>query len=368
MIDQRLLAPLTQGQIFKGAIVHPELFLWDAWSYQEQETLHLYCLAISRTKPDGEPLLPAEKDNYPFHIRHFSSLDLGASWKDEGCFQQSGNAIDGHDARNIWSGSIAALPGGAKIAGFTGIFEIDDTRRYLQNISLGLSADGYSVGSVLPSPLSCPLRDREQILGLGYYLDGPDTLGSNDGEEGGPVMAWRDPFIFVDSDNHIHAFWAAKTGPCVGVVAHGLIKDGLIAGGDSGYSLETLYPPMSLPDGEKFTQAELPKVYCDDSTGTCYLIVSSCNRIFEGQPDSEVDKTIRLYKSASLRGPWQIAAGDNSAIKGSEGLFGMTVLQTDFANNRMLCISPRTGTVDPAEAFTIGETFYLDLATASIKR
>jgi hypothetical protein len=171
--------------------------------------------------------------------------------------------------------------------------------------------------------------------------------------------------LFVDNDQRINAFWSAKTGPGAGVIAHGLITQG---DEKNSYRLETLYPPMSLPDGESFTQAELPKVYVDHTQSIYYLIVSSCNRHFEGQPDSEVDKTIRLYKSDSMRGPWQIAAGDSSAINGAEGLFGMTVLETDFLNNRLLCISPRTGSDDPAAAFTIGERFYLDLSTATVIR
>ena len=364
MIDSSPDMPSADALVFEGAIVHPELYLWDSWSYQEHGTIHLYCLAISRTKQNGEALLPAERNNYPFHIRHFSSLDQGRHWKDEGCFQQPGKTSDGHDGRNIWSGSICLLPNGEKLAGFTGIFEIDDQRRYLQNISLGTSSSGY-MDSLLPSPLSCPIRDRKEILALGYYLDAEDRLGSNDGEEGGPVMAWRDPFLFIDSDQRINVFWSAKSGPGTGVIAQGLIAKG---DEKSGYSLEKLYPPMSLPDGESFTQAELPKIYFDDTQGIYYLIVSSCNRFFEGQPDSEVDKTIRLYKSNSMRGPWQIAVGNNSAIKGAEGLFGMTVLEPDFANDRLLCISPRTGSDDPNTAFTIVERFYLDLNTAAVIR
>jgi hypothetical protein len=69
-----------------------------------------------------------------------------------------------------------------------------------------------------------------------------------------------------------------------------------------------------------------------------------------------------------MRGPWQIAVGNNSAIKGAEGLFGMTVLEPDFANDRLLCISPRTGSDNPDAAFTIGERFYLDLNTATVIR
>lgn len=364
MIDSSPDMPSADAQVFEGAIVHPDLYLWDSWSYQEHGTIHLFCLAISRTKPNGEALLPAEKDNYPFHIRHFSSLDQGRQWKDEGCFQQPGKTSDGHDERNVWSGSVCLLPSGEKLAGFTGIFEIDDQRRYLQNISLGTSSSSQ-IDSLLPSPLSCPIRDREAILSLGYYLDAANRLGSNDGEEGGPVMAWRDPFLFIDSDQRINAFWSAKSGPGVGVIAQGLIAKG---DDKCGYSLEKLYPPMSLPDGESFTQAELPKIYFDDAQGIYYLIVSSCNRFYEGQPDSEVDKTIRLYKANSMRGPWQIAVGNNSAIKGAEGLFGMTVLEPDFANDRLLCISPRTGSDNPDAAFTIGERFYLDLNTATVIR
>lgn len=363
MFDSSLDMSSVDAQVFEGAIVHPELYLWDSWSYQEHGTMHLYCLAISRNKPNGEALLPAEKDNYPFHIRHFSSIDQGRRWKDEGCFQQPGQASDGHDGRNVWSGSICLLPTGEKLAGFTGIFEIDDQRRYLQNISLGTSSSGCVAETLLPSPLSCPIRDRQYILSLGYYLDATERLGSNDGEEGGPVMAWRDPFFFVDQDNRINAIWAAKSDPTSGVIAHGLICQ---TDDRNSYRLEALYPPMSLPDGEDFTQAELPKIYFDEVQCIYYLIVSSCNRHFEDQPDTEVDKTIRLYKSDSMRGPWQIAVGDSSAIKGAEGLFGMTVLATDFPNNRLLCISPRTGADDPAAAFTIGERFFLDLNDATV--
>ena len=71
MFDRSLDMSSVDTQVFEGSIVHPELYLWDSWSYQEQGTMHLYCLAISRTKPNGEALLPAEKDSYPLPYTSF---------------------------------------------------------------------------------------------------------------------------------------------------------------------------------------------------------------------------------------------------------------------------------------------------------
>lgn len=363
MTVRRIKTPAPYGEPFYGCISHPDLYLWDAWSYEDDKALHLYCLAINKTQPNGDKLLPADKDNYLFHTRHFHSSDNGASWQDAGAFQQPLHTNDGHDARNIWSGSIEPLADGNKLVGFTGIFEVDDQRQYLQNISLAKTADGNQVEWFLDSPLSCPVRDRTQILEAGYYLDIAERLGHKDGEEGGPIMTWRDPYIFVDDNDQIHVFWAAKSGPTTPAIAHGLIKLG-----PKGYFLEHLYAPISLPDGDSFTQGELPKIYHDKLNETFYLVISTCKRLYEAQPESEVERALRLYKSESLRGPWVPANGQDSLIDGADGMFGMTVLRTDFENNRLLCISPRTSAVDAEQAFTFSETFYLDLISASVSQ
>lgn len=350
------IIPPARGQIFNGNIRHPDLYLWDAWSFVESNTIHLYCLAVNRILPNGNPLIPADRNDYPFHVRHFSSRDQGRTWKDEGCFQSPRRGMRKQDARNIWSGSIDLLESGKKLVAYTGLYEVDTERTFLQNISLGISNDGYSIDSLGEEPLSCPRRDWHQIRKQGYYLDVIDKLGNRLGEEDGPILTWRDPFIFVDDSGKIHLFWSAKAGPRQGAIAHGIL-----AGDDPGYRLEKLFPPVLLPDSEEFTQVEMPKILFDRQASRYYLIVSTCNRTFEGQTDDEVDKAIRLYTGESLDGPWRASSGQGSVIRELDGLFGLTVLKADFSRQRLLCMAPYTDAVTPELRLTFAAPFLLDL-------
>ena len=348
--------PTAYNTVFTDGIQHPELFLWDAWSYYDQDGIHLYCLAVSRVKEDGTRLNPAERNSFPFHIRHFSSQDEGGIWKDEGCFLTPGTAAGSHDAKTLWSGSIEPLTDGRKLVAYTGLSDVDKEHCFLQNIALAISNDGYKIDKVADEALSSPQRDWAEITGLGYYLDHPDNIGHNDGENGGPIMAWRDPFVFLDTENKIHLFWAAKIDAHKNAMAHALLeKDGDL------FRIARLFPPTTLVDGAEYTQLELPKILYDQSKNLYYLIISTCNRLFEGQSDDEVDKKVRLYRSSSLEGPWEPWGKKGSVILQSENLFGMTVLKPDFKNDRLLCIAPYTDAAPDELSLTFSRVFYVDL-------
>ncbi|MFK7773696.1 MAG: hypothetical protein AB8F94_16215 [Saprospiraceae bacterium] len=349
------IPPAYKGE-FENGIHHPLLYLWDAWSYEESGVLHLYCLAISRIKPDGTVLDPTERNSYPFHVRHFSSKNNGTTWKDEGCSLTPRLGEDKHDSRTVWSGSIERLPNGKKLVAYTGIYQKDENFCFLQNIALAISNDGFEINIKGDEALSCPKRDWDAITNVGYYLDPPDNLGHKDGEKEGPILAWRDPFVFVDSEENIHLFWAAKIDSHKSAMAHALLeKDGDL------FRITKLFPPTTLPDGENFTQLELPKIYHDAEKNCYHLIVSTCNRLYEGQSDEEVDKSLRLYKSSSLDGPWESNGKNGSLILKDKNLFGLTVLITDFKNNRLLCIAPYTDAAPNQLSFTFSKVFYIDL-------
>ena len=119
--DKELPIPPPYNHKFNNGIRHPLLHLWDSWSYMDADIMHLYCLAVSRLKPDGTPLRPMERNDFPFHIRHFTSDNVGKSWKDEGCFLKRDALSKNFNFYTIWSGSVDVLPDGRKLVAFTAL-------------------------------------------------------------------------------------------------------------------------------------------------------------------------------------------------------------------------------------------------------
>lgn len=353
-----IFIPHSYPNKFYNGINHPDLYLWDAWSYYDEREIHLYCLALSRLKNDGTALEPHERNDYPFHVRHFTSADNGLSWQDQGCFLKP-DQVPNFDIKTIWSGSVKPMPNGDKLVGFTGLEKGDDKLRYRQYIAFAISKDGYTVHHFNDTILSSPSTDWQKIIDKGYYLDELNRIGHMDGEENGPIMAWRDPFVFYDKNEELNMFWAAKTAPRVGVMARVTVADI-----NDVEHTTTLHPPISVPDQDQFTQLEVPKILFDDVSNTYYLMISTCNRIYENQPDSEINKEVRLYKSSSLNGPWQ-SLGDK--ILDTEHLFGATVLKSDFKNNRLLCMAPYTEKAEQSKQLTFAPVFYIDLNTLKVE-
>ncbi len=352
MKSSSILIPTAHPEIFLNGIVHPDLYLWDSWSYFEDGSHHLYCLALSRKRPDGTILESSARNEYPFHIRHFTSIDNGRTWKDEGCFLSPEDWKERSDSYTVWSGGIELLPDGRKLAAFTALDKVN-RHPFLQNIGLVVSSDGFKLNSEIKTKISAPVRDREYILDKGYYLGPEDSLGNAEGEEGGPILAWRDPFVFVHDDESISLLWAAKINSLRGAVARASLKKV----GNS-YELDTLFPAVAMPDMETFTQLECPKVVFNKESNTYYLLISVCNRVDESQPESEVGKGINVYKSKSIDGPWESCG---PRILGDHNLFGPTVLKTDFENERLLCVAPYTEVVGPQKALTFAAPFYIYL-------
>ena len=333
--------PAPYPMPFSATIAHPNLMLWDSWCYAEGGDWHLYCLALSKIDGNGERIYPEDRNQHKFHVRHFKSHDKGQSWFDCGVFQQPHITPNGYFDRNIWSGSVLPLPDGRFITGFTGIREISGDRPFLQSIGIAISDDGMRAEHAQPEPLSCPLRDYDQITALGYYLGPKETLGHKDGEEGGPILSWRDPFLFREMDGTLQAVWSAKVSPKEGAMAHATLIETRV-----GFEIETLHPPLTYPDGDLFTQAEVPKIYFNAQTGNYFCVLAACDRLYEGQDDSEVTKVTRLYRAKALRGPWAPFEDSGSRLKGLEHLFGGSIIETDFEAREMTMLAPYTEMAD----------------------
>ena len=353
----KIRIPEPSSLVFYNGIQHPALHLWDAWSCTESEKRHLYCLAISRTKPDGSVLTPGERNDFPFHVRHFVSTDDGTSWRDQGCFMTAGEHATSTAERNVWSGSIESLATGGVLTAFTTITPGDAMHPFIQQLSIGGSGNHEQLAWRQQRPLSCPIRDHAAITAAGFYLDPLERLGHRDGEAGGPIMAWRDPYIFFEPEGTLYLFWSAKAASGEPAVACAEL-----AMGADGYEISCLLPPILLPDGCDFTQAELPKIYHDVAQQCYYLVLATCNRKHEQQADSEVQKSIRLYRSASLHGPWEGALSGSSLVQRGTSLFGMTVLAADFERQRLLCMAPYTEAAGEL-SLSFAAPFFIELTT-----
>lgn len=224
------------------------------------------------------------------------------------------------------------------VCGFTGLREAGKDKPFLQTICLGHSHSGFRLDTPPATALSCPLRDYDSIRSAGYYLPTKDMLGHKDGEEGGPILAWRDPFIVADPAGALEVFWSAKASSAQGAVAHATVRQ---KGGS--FQIEALHAPILLPDADSFTQAEVPKLHYDQNTSTWFMLISACDRINESQPAEEVTKVLRLYKSSAIRGPWVSAFGrEASVIPGADHLFGASFLHSACTSDCITLIAPYT--------------------------
>ncbi|WP_409433042.1 hypothetical protein ACJ3XI_00685 [Litorimonas sp. RW-G-Af-16] len=337
--------PAPYPKIFDGAIQHPDLLLWDSWIMHLNGIDHLYCLALARRDHDGAPIKPEQRNDYQFHFRHFESADRGTTWTDQGVALKPGNISDGNDAGNVWSGGVLPLEGGQVLFGFTGISDASPDHPFVQSINFAIGTPDGPV-HFANKAASHPVRDRDAIRKMGYYLPSTQEIGHSDGEENGPITAWRDPYFYREDNGDIYAFWSAKLGPRRPAVAWGKIT---IEGTD--VRLELL-PPISLPDEDDYTQAEVPKICKNLASNTYFMMISACSRLDEEQPDEEVFKQLRLYKSKSLSGPWEPYKVGSNILNNMDNLFGASFLDMTTKENSFQIIAPYTERATPSLELT----------------
>jgi hypothetical protein len=295
-----LRPPARDDLTFEGGISHPDIFIWDSWSYKNKNgDIHLYTLAQSRNALASSGVdIQTERDHLPHHHRLFVSQDDGKSWRDKGPVFSPSLGGDAFDSRSIWTGSAVDYQG-VIIGGYTGIRPAGPQHPLLQSVGLSISEDGgYSFRKLMPDAISDAVRDYDQIRAAGYYLDARDNLGNKDGEAGMCAMAWRDPGLIVDpSTGQLHAFWSAKSDahqPQEAVLAHGIIHDVLTKP-----RLELL-PPVRFPDAAQFTQSEVPQLIHAPKEGAFYLVLSTTDKTSELQTDAQIETAARVYRATSL--------------------------------------------------------------------
>lgn len=256
---------------------------------------------------------------------------------------------------------------GSVLAAYTGIDEVDEQNIFRQNLAAGIVDNSDRFDEKSGQLLLCPVRDEEKIRAAGYFMSGREQLGNRDGEQSGPILAWRDPFFFSDSkqqsvDEQLLMIWAAKSSATQAAIGMASIK----IDANNRMSVESMCAPILLPDGDKFTQIELPKIYFDSVKDRYILIVATTTRESESQSDEQVVKRVRLYTSNSIDGDWVSGGTKDSALEGIDNLFGVTVLTTDFAAQKLRCIAPFTEAASTHDELTFAPVFEINLSQVGL--
>jgi len=329
--------PAAHTETFREGIIHPTLWLWDSWVDTREDRIDLYCLALARRCADGKAIWPGDRNAFPFHVRRFRSKDRGETWVDCGCFFSPHVTDEGSLLRSVWSGSCISLGEGRTLHALTGLPALEPSRPFIQTLFLAEAEDDATALSPPPAPLLCPVRDYHEIRTAGYYLGPQAELGTIEGEDGGPILAWRDPFLWRDEGAQLHMLWSAKASANEACVGHAVLAR------DSSRTWKaSLQPPIRLPLGEAITQAEVPKVYAASGGRGLYLLISGCNRRHESQPDHEVAKTHNLYRGEALRGPWRPHAASSALGVGKPFLYGGSFLETAIGPPAARLVAPYT--------------------------
>ncbi|MEL7046772.1 MAG: hypothetical protein AAGL66_17420 [Pseudomonadota bacterium] len=305
---------------------------------------------------NGETLIaPAQRNSYRFHIRHFTSQDEGQRWFDRGPYMQPGE----DPSRGIWSGS--ALPWDDHLLmAYTEVRQVAADRPFVQSILLQPSDSYDRCGNPAPLRLSDPERDFESITKQGYFLSERGLLGHRDGERGGPILAWRDPFLFATRGS-LYAIWSAKLAPQTPALALMSLNYG-----NHGELEGELLPPIELPDADEYTQAELPKCWFDEHRRCYFLMVSACNRRHERQGDSEVNKETRLYRSESLAGPWRPWSTAGSVLSMPVHAFGCSPFQWSPDGSLIHLAAPLTDCAPQDQSLSIIGRTQVDISIDTV--
>ena len=312
---QQKIHPRT-GRVFHRSILSEDWYLWDNYGYSDGGTIHIYSQAADKVSC----AVPEERFSRAYW-RHFTSQDNGLTWRDEGPVFSAQGEADAFDSKTIWSGSVIQRPDGRVVAAYTGLQRGSLAR---QSMAMALSTDGYRFDRVDPRrPLLSPLLDYDELQSKGYYLGPRETIGDTEQEEDGTFLCFRDPFLFLDEAGRTHLFFAAKARQgdrIVGALGHALFTDEAQL-----RDLEIL-PPRFVPDAGDFNLLELPNVFLRHDV--YYLVISTSVLEYFGQPDEQAQKSVRIYRSASLDGPWMPygSEGNHVLLRPESKLHGLNIV------------------------------------------
>jgi hypothetical protein len=338
---------LEKKRVYQKIIQSPDFYVWDNWGFIALDgRIHIYAQYCPKAT------CQAQEDRYwQAVIRHFCSEDEGLHWYDCATALAINPDRDAFDSYVIWSGSTLPLADGRVLMAYTGlqapkVTQINSRRLALQSIGLAMSYDGGYTFARPAQPLISAARQYDELRRLGYYFGPKETLGMID-EPDGTFMTLRDPFLFME-DEILHIFFGAKMDAgndgqtrIINAVGHAVITN------INRLDQCTLCRPIRFSNETDFNQCELPNVFRRGAY--YYLIISATYLHYIGEPDTDVDKTVRIYRSQDIESGWEPFGENGKHIileNKRDHLYGLNILYDPSQSSQL-----------QGRAFVVGESY-----------
>lgn len=319
----------------RGGIQNDKSFLWDNWFVYFKNTYYRFSLEAPRTFPqgfrpqfDGDFKYPRNmnlsgRKASPDDRHHMAQIGLytsktGRDWQYQGVAIGTSDDPKQWDSHVIWSGNAHDI-GGRLVVPYTGRSKTIDPvtgDKWLQKIGIAvLDEDTGAFKKIGKNPVLDPTaKDSQgQIIAknLGYDISSDDLV----------IMAWRDPYLYVDqAKGEVHMFFAAKAEKSLlakrgqkseanGAIGHAVARA-------SNLNQWQLLPPLHIPAA--YSQFELPIVIKRNQE---YILFSSVVEL--GQDTRQ--QSLRAYRSNRLDGQWKKIKPGDDMVMNLERIYGVNI-------------------------------------------
>ncbi|WP_345763043.1 family 43 glycosylhydrolase [Diaminobutyricibacter sp. McL0608] len=285
-------------------------WVWDFWLADDGDLFHMFYLRAPKALGDQH------LRHRNAEIGHATSSDL-VTWTDRGVVLRPGSP-DEFDATATWTGSVVQGPDGIWRMFYTGSRFLSPTSHAnVETIGFATSVDLHTWVKA-PGPTTS--ADPE------WY----ETLGTSSW----PEEAWRDPWVFADSDGegwHMLITARSNNGPNDerGVVGHATSTD-LVSW--------KVQPPLSA-SGAGFAHIEVPQIATID--GRDFLLFSCDTAALSDERKRRGERGgIWAAEAISVTGPFSI---ESARLIASESLYSGRIIRNRLGDWVLLAFENTSG-------------------------
>lgn len=276
-----------------GSIVDPRFYLWDNWFVVYKKVIYRFTLQSPKIFPQGHPRAGTAvgyDDRHELAKIGLYTSSGGSPWEYQGVVIEPENGLGSEnrfDSKVIWSGNAAVI-GDKMVVPYTGRSKNIGKDPWMQKIGMTVFDPATQTFTRMTRG---PVLDPEAKDACGRNI--AEHLGYDLSSSKNVIMAWRDPYLYVEGQK-VHMFFAAKKKLRYPREENSAIGHAIASTKD--LTKWTLMPPLDLP--RAYSQMELPIVI---KQGGDYVLLSS---VVEFTDQGRI-QTLRAYRNTRFSGPWK---------------------------------------------------------------